>query len=144
MLLVAPEIEITGTITANGGPGGNINSGYDGGLGGGGAGGAIWIRGGRVSIVGDLSALGGASGQRLQGTSQNCGGLGGKGGDGRIRIDSYTPVTPAKSTPAATKGSSTDLPPPPNRFKIEQKTAGKVTLTNESGVPMKVHLTAIW
>ena len=70
--LVAQEINISGTVSSNGGNGSCAS--------GGGSGGAIWLVGENVHITGTVVAQGG------QGNYES-GLQGGNGGDGRIRID---------------------------------------------------------
>jgi hypothetical protein len=64
---------------------------YDGGGGGGGSGGAIWLRATFVNITGIVSATGGAGGTAtVVGPTCGLGGTGGKGSDGRVRVDAVT------------------------------------------------------
>jgi hypothetical protein len=87
------KIDVSGTINANGGDGGDSNRGGDGG---GGSGGAIALRSvARISIAGTLTAIGGA-GQ----------GSGGPGGNGRIRLeDSVGSFSGGTIAPAVTSGT---------------------------------------
>ena len=74
--LVAPEINISGSISADGGSGGKYFAG-------GGSGGSILLIGDNISISGNVSANGGQGGSFA-------GGSGGNGGNGRIRINYIT------------------------------------------------------
>ena len=136
----AQEVIISGNISANGGNGGAMTNNCDGGAGGGGSGGAIWIRGGVVNFAGaSITAKGGAGGDAVAGQNSD-GGDGGAGGVGRIRIDSPTPFN-GSTTPAFGTGESSGLAPPvANKFRIDQKPAGTVVLTNYSGQTQKVWL----
>ncbi len=93
----------TGTLTADGGKGGNGSGGLvfltdAGGGGGGGSGGVILIRSVAGTITsGAISAAGGAAGNGAQG-----GGGGGAGAEGRIRIDA--PVAAPATNPTAYRG----------------------------------------
>ena len=107
----APDVIITGKVTANGGAGGWQKNNCDGGASGGGAGGAIWVRGNKVDISGGtLSALGGAAGQLQDGN--NCGTAGGAGGNGRIRIDANTLVSAGSTSPTYSTGAKDGLGSP--------------------------------
>ena len=138
--LEAPDIVISGKISANGGRGAHMTSNCAGGAGGGGSGGGIWIRGGKVNIAGsNITALGGGKGVAYANHSSD-GGDGGVGGKGRIRIDSSTPFNGA-TNPQFGSGDTTGLSPPvQNKFRIDQKPAGNVVLTNETGQTVKVWL----
>jgi len=89
--LNAGVIEISGTISADGGDGaggmGNVSGAGSGG-GGGGSGGTILIEGNEVTIIGTLTAKGGAGGARSPGSTGSgpYGGAGGGGGGGRIKV----------------------------------------------------------
>jgi subtilisin-like proprotein convertase family protein len=140
--LDAPEVTISGTISANGGLGGDQQNDCDGGAGGGGSGGAIWVRGGIVTLTGTLAAIPGNGGQIC--SNGCCGGGGGAGAVGRIRVDALTKPS-GKSNPAFTTGDPQGLALlNTNRYRIDQNPAGTVVLTNESGVPQKVWLVAQW
>lgn len=136
----APEIVVTGKISANGGKGGAMIGGCDGGAGGGGAGGAIWLRGGKVDFsAGILSAIGGQGGS-IDAPAGSDGGAGGAGGAGKVRVDSPTAVL-GNSTPAFEKGQPTGISAPVvNSFAIDQPTPGAVRLTNNSGATQQVYL----
>ncbi len=140
--LEAQEITIGGKISANGGRGAHMTNNCDGGAGGGGSGGAIWIRGGKVNLIGNtITALGGGKGDAYQQHSSD-GGDGGAGGQGRVRIDSSTPFN-GNTNPAYGAGATTGLTPPvQNKFRIDQKPAGTVVLTNQTGKTVKVWLVA--
>ena len=75
LIYATGSVTLTGTITAQGGNGGN---GGDGSGGGGGSGGAVLIQSGTVTTTGTLTTAGGTGGT---------GPAGGAGGSGRIRID---------------------------------------------------------
>lgn len=84
-LVVGGDLTITGTISANGGAGGDTTT--LGGGGGGGAGGLIWLQvGGKLTQKGTVRALGGRGG-RVNSTASFRGGAGGAGGVGRVRMD---------------------------------------------------------
>jgi len=86
-------VTLTGTITAQGGNGGNgYTSGGGSGGGGGGSGGAILVQSGTVTATGTLTTAGGTGGS---------GAAGGAGGSGRIRIDGLA----ASATVPGTAGS---------------------------------------
>lgn len=91
VLIVAPEIRITGTVRARGGDGGDGGGtgGYncDGGGGGGGSGGTVWLRASRVTIGGTIDVAGGTGGATAIGGSAALPGAGGNGAAGTIRID---------------------------------------------------------
>lgn len=74
--IAARTVTVSGTISANGG---NGTSGS-----GGGSGGSVWILGGSVDISGSIAANGGTGEPYVV---NNATIYGGKGGDGRIRID---------------------------------------------------------
>lgn len=107
-LVAGGNITISGTISANGGRGGN---GIDlAGAGGGGAGGAIWLQSGQNIINnGTIQALGGTGGT-VSSTLAASGGNGGVGGVGHIRIDDIDGVltgnvpTPVAQIDNATPG----------------------------------------
>ncbi len=78
-----------GAIRANGGKGGrcqNIGAWAGGGAG---SGGTIWLRAASISNGGEVSAIGGVNCFLNGGSAQD-----GKGGDGRIRVDTQGSVTP--------------------------------------------------
>ncbi len=104
-MISAPDVLISGTLSANGGAGGQIVACGDGGGGAGGAGGAVWIRGGTVSITGTVSANGGAGGAKCNGRPS---GSGGNGGVGRIRVDSATSLS-GNTSPSFYKGDATGM-----------------------------------
>ena len=139
--LDAPEITISGKISANGGNGGGMVL-CDGGGGGGGSGGAIWLRGGKVDFGGGtLSAIGGAGGS-IDLASGADGGPGGLGGAGKIRIDSPGAVV-GTSNPSFFKGDTAGLGSiSGSAFAIEQTSLGVVRLTNLSGTKTNVVLVA--
>lgn len=79
-IIAGGDINITSTIDARGGNGGD--GGIDGGGGGAGSGGVIWLQSLRnINISGSLNVLGGTGG------TATAGGVGGNGGDGFIRLD---------------------------------------------------------
>jgi parallel beta-helix repeat protein len=84
--LNASIINISGTVSADGGDGagGMGTSSHGNGGGGGGSGGTILIEGNKLIITGTLSAKGGTGGARSPNTSR--GGAGGGGGGGRIKV----------------------------------------------------------
>ncbi len=82
--IIAPTIEIGGTVRARGGDGGDGAAG-DGGAGGGGSGGSVWLRASRVTITGSIDLSGGAGG--AAGMLCNAPGAGGDGAAGQLRID---------------------------------------------------------
>lgn len=93
-------INLSGSITANGGNGGA--AGYGSGKGGGGSGGAIKLMANVINGDGTLSVSGGS------GSSASGGGNsvpGGNGGYGRIRLEAITLVRTAGTTPAYTYSS---------------------------------------
>lgn len=122
-IVAGGNITIDGTISANGGNGGGVGSGGGTGLftsaGGAGSGGAIWLQAAgqlTVSVTGTISATGGTGG--LNDTGLN--GLGGDGGNGRIRLDdgdgviaNAGSVTPAPFsttfTPSAATSGTTSI-----------------------------------
>lgn len=107
-LVVGGNLTINGTLTANGGKGGDA---LDlGGAGGGGAGGTIWLQsGGNITNNGTIRALGGDGGTVTSSLAAS-GGNGGDGGVGRIRIDDIDGIlsgnapTPQAQTAANTAG----------------------------------------
>jgi hypothetical protein len=105
-LIVGGNITVTGTISANGGRGGNATN--LGGAGGGGAGGVIWLQtGGHITNNGTIRALGGAGGTVTSGLAA-AGGNGGSGGDGRIRLDDIDGVIAGNApTPVAQISNNT-------------------------------------
>ncbi len=136
--MVAPSVQITGTINANGGKGGDVTNDRDGGGGGGGAGGAIWIVSGSVLISGTVSALPGAAGIT---DKQGCyGSDGGKGGVGRIRIDAFS--ISGATTPPATSGSNT-IGTSGTPLRVFQPDTNTVAVQNLSFVPLDVKLLVI-
>jgi hypothetical protein len=96
--LFAADIDVSGTIVADGGNGGVKNAGgCTAGGGGGGAGGSIWIHGDRVRVTGTVTAIGGRGGSG--GVTTNSGG---GGSDGRIRISGLSKtVEPKRMVPRA-------------------------------------------
>jgi hypothetical protein len=89
------SITVTGTITANGGDGGNATG--LAGAGGGGAGGAIWLQSAQAVINnGIIRAAGGSGGTNTSASPR--GGNGGAGGSGRIRIDSFDGILTGGAT----------------------------------------------
>ncbi len=138
VLIEAPSIVVTGTISAKGGVGGSQLGGCDGGAGGGGAGGAIWLRGAKVDLTGGtVVATGGAAGSIATSTGSD-GGIGGAGATGRVRIDAAAAVSGA-TDPGYTKGEATGFSLPLN-LSIDQPQPGLVRLTNQSGGAQKVML----
>jgi len=87
VLIVGPSIEVTGSLLADGGTGGDAVSTLDGGGGGGGSGGTVWLRGDRVMLTGTVRAEGGRGGLTAVGGTCGLGGTGGAGAVGRIRVD---------------------------------------------------------
>lgn len=85
-------ITISGSITANGGKGGNSSGGYAGG-GGGGSGGAVKLMADTITGEGAISVNGGAGGT---------GYTGGAGGTGMIRFEANTITRVANTTPQYT------------------------------------------
>jgi len=84
IIVIAPIIELVGTINANGNNGGNSTFGIsDGGGGGGGAGGFVLLKGAYVDVGTNLITVAGGSG----GTHTGSGGDGGSGAVGRIHVD---------------------------------------------------------
>jgi len=109
-LVVGGDLTITGTISANGGAGGDTTT--LGGGGGGGAGGLIWLQvGGKLTQKGTVRALGGRGG-RVNSSASFRGGAGGAGGVGRVRMDvaagnfSGRDSTPRAQTAPGTAGRS--------------------------------------
>ncbi|MCO4760080.1 MAG: hypothetical protein KC502_01140, partial [Myxococcales bacterium] len=101
--------------------------------------GAIWLRGGNVSVQGGtVIATGGAGGDAIASQSSN-GGDGGAGSTGRIRIDSPASIA-GTTNPTFTQGGSTGLGISLHAFELTQPTPGRVFLTNKSGAPAKVRL----
>ncbi|MBM4344836.1 MAG: hypothetical protein FJ100_15825 [Deltaproteobacteria bacterium] len=137
--LEAPEIVVTGKISANGGSGGKQTL-CDGGGGGGGSGGAIWLRAAKVDFAtGTLTAKGGQGGA-IDLPSGADGGIGGAGGDGLIRVDSPGAIA-GTSAPAFFKGDAAGLSViGGNHFAFDQVAPGVVRLTNKSGSPQSVVL----
>lgn len=87
-------ITVTGSITANGGKGGNCSSTHSG-AGGGGSGGAIKLIAETISGNGTISATGGASGT-------SCTNSGGAGGNGLIRLEASAVTRTTATTPVHT------------------------------------------
>ncbi len=137
--LEAPEILITGKVSANGGNGGKQTQ-CDGGGGGGGSGGAIWLRGAKVDFTtGILTAKGGQGGAIDLGSGAD-GGVGGTGGDGKIRIDSPGTIF-GTAAPTHFKGDAAGLSViGGNQFAFDQVAPGVVRLTNKSGATQSVVL----
>lgn len=101
ILLAAPVIEIAGTLSANGGHGGD---GYAG-AGGGGGGGVIILSYGRLILTGSITANGGNGGNGNDGI----GNLGGNGGAGGVIIqfsstENIAPVTTGSAGSNGTHG----------------------------------------
>jgi hypothetical protein len=90
LLVVAPSVEVSGSVLADGGNGGDAAPGYDGGAGGGGSGGTVWFRADRVIVTGTVRAEGGRGGLTTVGSTCGIGGAGGVGAPGRIRVDGRT------------------------------------------------------
>jgi hypothetical protein len=98
-LLIASSgtITVTGTIAANGGKGGGaVPAGNYAGNGGGGSGGSIKLMADRIDGNGIITATGGLAGSTLYGLT------GGKGSDGRIRIEANSITRTAQSSPPYT------------------------------------------
>ncbi len=102
-VIVAPTIDVSGAILANGGNGGSEDPACDGGGGGGGSGGALWLRASTVTISGRVTAVGGSGGTTATGGTCGIGGAGGEGGVGRVRIDAVTLT--GTSNPAPYRGA---------------------------------------
>jgi hypothetical protein len=98
--IVAPSIVITGEIGARGGAGGMGCSTSGGG--GGGSGGTIWLEADRVAITGTVAANGGSGGVASPMCAPADLGTGGRGSEGRVRIDAI--AFAGTSTPAAVTG----------------------------------------
>ena len=82
LIYATGSVNITGTLTAAGGNGGNgYASGEDSAGGGGGSGGAVFLQSGSVTASGTLTTAGGTGGTSTGNAA------GGNGGTGRIRID---------------------------------------------------------
>ncbi len=100
-------INAAGIISANGGNGTPYSSYWYGapGSGGGGSGGSIRLMANTITGNGIISAVGG-------GSSGNAGASGGKGGDGRIRIEAFMVSRTAGTTPAYTYAVPSFITPP--------------------------------
>ena len=137
--LVAPEIAVTGAITAAGGAGGSVKNSRDGGAGGGGSGGSIWLVGGVVNAVGGtINATGGIGGNTNDSGSD--GGVGGNGSPGRVRIDAFTingSSNPIFFTGTETTGINR------NPLRVYQPDNNSVAVQNNSFVPLDVRLLVI-
>lgn len=95
-LIVGRNLNISGTVVANGGPGGNAgsNGGYASGGGAGASGGGILINGTNVNLsLSTISATGGLGGNGASGGTQ-----GGSGSGGRIKIFYRGTLTNTSST----------------------------------------------
>jgi len=99
-LLIAASgtINVTGSITANGGNSGDVGGGGNGSTGGAGAGGAIRLVATSVTGNGTLSAAGGTPGSN----SWQANSRGGNGGFGRVRIEAGTFARTSTTTPPYT------------------------------------------
>lgn len=85
IILIAPRIKITGTVSANGlgGGAGQSSSTYSAGSGGGGGGGGIVMFASSYLLTGSITANGGLGGPQVSGGTYQ-GAAGGKGGDGFV------------------------------------------------------------
>jgi len=143
--ITAASIKISGTITANGGKGGNQVVGPcgqdgDGGGGGGGSGGAIWLRSVAVDLSGaTVTAKGGTGGSA--GGAMPTGGNGGNGADGRIRIDSLS--TTGSTAPTYSTGDTSGVGQLGFPLQLEAVDANTVRVYNTSGVKADLRLVVL-
>jgi hypothetical protein len=101
------SIRVNGTITANGGKGGDsIDTTAN--IGGGGSGGAIHLIAPIITGSGNLLASGGASGATTSGATQSLS----VGSVGRIRIDAFDQMFAGSSNPGASQGIPYNVPLP--------------------------------
>ncbi len=91
-------ITLSGSILCNGGDGGSDGM-SNCGAGGGGSGGTIFLSAATITIRGKVNATGGNGGVSILNTPQ-LNGNGGKGADGRVRIDVFDADFTGKITPA--------------------------------------------
>lgn len=105
LLAVTGTLNVTGTIRADGGAGGNMghNHAQGGLIGGGGSGGGIRLVATTLSGNGTISAVGGRSGTYLNSGNE------GNGGVGRIRLEAEFFQRSTGTNPAYTTGSPGDL-----------------------------------
>lgn len=98
VVLVAPVITVSGTVTTNGANG--TSHGDSGGGGGGGAGGSLLIKGQQVTVGSNLVAAGGGFGASGNAAFGGVGGNGGNGSAGRIHIDYSQLLSGSSNSPA--------------------------------------------
>jgi subtilisin-like proprotein convertase family protein len=128
--IIARSISISGSVTANGGAGGDGPKA----CGGGGSGGVVWLGAETVSVTGTVSAVGGPGGPAC--------GQAGQGGLGFVRIDA-TAVS-GITTPSAALFSAAGISEAiGGRFAISQPKPGVVRATNWTGAPQTVRLVVI-
>lgn len=110
-VICGENIVIGGTVSANGGKGGNGGTGSAGAGAGGGSGGVIWVEGENVSCSGTLRANGGAGGDATYDeTANDVGGGGGGGGWIQITATSWflgNPSLQVSGGPGGTVGTRT-------------------------------------
>lgn len=112
MIVAGGDIQIDGSIIANGGNGGGSNGTLFSGAGGAGSGGAIWLMA-QGNIVIGVSGIVQATGG-VRGTNDSFGlgdyGFGGAGGNGRIRLDDSDGVVTNSGTISPAAYSTTFTP----------------------------------
>jgi len=141
--IVAPVVDVPGTINADGGKGGNIlygPSGSAGAPGGGGSGGGVWIVSSSVNIAGSVTARGGAGGDPF---TANCHpGVGGAGAAGRIRVDAGVVTATGTVSPTRFSGGA-GLPASARAAHIFQPDANTVAVQNDGTGPVDVKIVVL-
>lgn len=157
--LYAGIIEISGTVSADGGDGaGGMSNQSDAGSGGGGggSGGAILIEGSEVIITGTLSVEGGTGGAKSPiTTGKPYGGAGGGGGGGRIKVfydksfdntsmthlvDGGDSGGPSYADPVAQPGTSGTYYSGTISYPVPTTSLGPETQQSEAGEPLGYYL----
>jgi hypothetical protein len=144
--IVAPTVNVSGTINADGGKGGSIvwgpagsSSGSAGAPGGGGSGGSVWIVANSLSVSGSVYARGGAGGDPFAYNGHP--GAGGPGAAGRIRVDAATTTGSGAISPASFSGGA-GLPATANASLFQTNT-NTVSVRNDGSSNIDVKIIAI-
>jgi hypothetical protein len=137
--IIAPSILVSGSVSVDGGAGGqgqsydNANRTY--GAGGGGSGGSVWLRARVIEVTGSITAKGGPGGTyNAQGT------YGGAGADGRIRLD-YSTGSPVTDPPFYKGDNGPDAGMV--GLSMYQVKAGTVRVDNQTGAQQTVMLVIV-
>ncbi len=141
VVIIAPTIQIPGSLAAHGGKGGDQTGSGDGGSGGGGAGGALWLRASAVDLTGGTITATGGAGGKASTSSPPYGGDGGPGAVGRVRIDATS--IQGTSTPPFTQGDSSGLGTAAVPLVLEQTDSNTVRLVNTFGKSAELRLVVI-